>query len=670
MEKSKAMKSKRIIRYCTLLILALLVSAGITPQGVRAASLPAYDVSTNITFPLPLKHAWFVTTYKGHGKISKASYSCVDIKWKKGNSRGTPVYAVAEGKVTSSYPSNGQITIRHTKRLTTMNDVSYDTWFTTYAHMRNITVKVGSKVKAGQKIGEVSDVGKATGPHLHFSIAGADAVTGKKKYAVSPYYVKGFRAAIGQDRKYVNCDVKGPQVTKALLNYKPVNSRYHVDLNSWFNNAYTNNIAAFATADVYINGKLTANDVTDYFKMWPEGTKWEIRDIRPKTGYQFDGGVLSGSVGAHNARITLRFSRRQGNYQVNFRDESGNLLSSQTLKKGSVFTTDSRSLTKPGYVLYGWHAHRQSDDTYYVTGKGWMKDAAIDSAGLRRKVYGKGESLTFNDSWTKGGGSSDDYDFTPVWTDCRHTWDTGKVTKQPTTTEYGVCLYTCTICKDTYKQSIAMLKEENTEKVSTLKLGNAFSPSGTLWKGGCFTIAGKVTSNYNITNVTAKVIGSDGKVRFSGSAAPNAKSYSLYLLDGKMAFSGLAAGSYTYQVTATDEVKSVTLVSSTFKVAAATITGSSMTYPTSITKGNTFSIKGTVKASNTIKTVALSVCSTDGVRQFSASASPNAASYNVHNLDSKMTFKKLGTGKYIYRCAVTDQKGITRYVISKSFTVK
>ena len=137
-----------------------------------------------------------------------------------------------------------------------------------------------------------------------------------------------------------------------------------------------------------------------------------------------------------------------------------------------------------------------------------------------------------------------------------------------------------------------------------------------------------------------------------------------------MAFSGLAAGSYTYQVTATDEVKSVTLVSSTFKVAAATITGSSMTYPTSITKGNTFSIKGTVKASNTIKTVALSVCSTDGVRQFSASASPNAASYNVHNLDSKMTFKKLGTGKYIYRCAVTDQKGITRYVISKSFTVK
>ena len=127
MEKSKAMKSKRIIRYCTLLILALLVSAGITPQGVRAASLPAYDVSTNITFPLPLKHAWFVTTYKGHGKISKASYSCVDIKWKKGNSRGTPVYAVAEGKVTSSYPSNGQITIQHTKRLTTMNDVSYDT---------------------------------------------------------------------------------------------------------------------------------------------------------------------------------------------------------------------------------------------------------------------------------------------------------------------------------------------------------------------------------------------------------------------------------------------------------------------------------------------------------------------------------------------------------------
>lgn len=104
-----------------------------------------------------------------------------------GSPKGSPVYAVAKGKVVVSgfdEFSGNKIAIRHAD-----NSVSY------YMHLSSRGVGVGQEVMGGQIIGRVGSTGRSTGPHLHlgFKDARGNWINPKSKTMIATPKLQGER---------------------------------------------------------------------------------------------------------------------------------------------------------------------------------------------------------------------------------------------------------------------------------------------------------------------------------------------------------------------------------------------------------------------------------------------------------------------------------------------
>lgn len=131
-------------------------AGGTTPTGC----VPAVAAG-RVTMPLP---PW-------SGYVDEHNFGDTGARWASGHTGtdfsvacGTPVLAATAGTVIirSDQPWAGHWLVEVSTgvgRLTT--------W---YAHMRAVTVNNGQHVAAGQEIGQVGDLGNATGCHLHFGV--------------------------------------------------------------------------------------------------------------------------------------------------------------------------------------------------------------------------------------------------------------------------------------------------------------------------------------------------------------------------------------------------------------------------------------------------------------------------------------------------------------------
>ena len=143
----------------------------------------------------PLKNMYSITSGFGrryHPVLKQLrAHTGVDITAPK----GTPVYATADGTVSSENPGSGYgiaVVINH--------GYSYQTL---YAHLSKKAVRAGQKVKRGQVIGYVGATGLASGSHLHYEVI-------KNGQRVNPVY-------------YFNVDITPEEYNKLLESPKRIN---------------------------------------------------------------------------------------------------------------------------------------------------------------------------------------------------------------------------------------------------------------------------------------------------------------------------------------------------------------------------------------------------------------------------------------------------------------
>jgi murein DD-endopeptidase MepM/ murein hydrolase activator NlpD len=133
--------------------------AGLAPDGVvgsgaiAALRTPIPTCPIHLTPPMPIGYT------DVFGPRGNRFHSGVDYP----GARGAPVSASASGRVTFAGWSAGGwgylVTIAHSNGVRTL-----------YAHLSRVSVRVGQRVAAGQRVGRVGASGYATGPHLHFEV--------------------------------------------------------------------------------------------------------------------------------------------------------------------------------------------------------------------------------------------------------------------------------------------------------------------------------------------------------------------------------------------------------------------------------------------------------------------------------------------------------------------
>ena len=196
--------------------------------------------------------------------------------------------------------------------------------------------------------------------------------------------------------------------------------------------------------------------------------------------------------------------------------------------------------------------------------------------------------------------------------------------------------------------------------------------------GNVVSIRGTVTSaSSNLKSVTVGVYDSNNKLVTGKTVAPNAKTYNVRNLDAYVSFGDLKAGTYYYKVIASNAANTnVAVVNQKFTVSDGSTTTmdklsitDGVTIP-NIKVGNVVSIRGTVtSASSNLKSVTVGVYDSNNKLVTGKTATPNAKTYNVRNLDAYVSFGDLKAGTYYYRVFATNATTTNFPVVEQKFTV-
>lgn len=81
---------------------------------------------------------------------------------------------------------------------------------------------------------------------------------------------------------------------------------FYIDANGYVNGEEKKSLNGYVTFDVYVNGSCVKSGVGDFYLQYPNGTTYEIRNIKAANGYDYiSGSALSGTINGAHAYPTL-----------------------------------------------------------------------------------------------------------------------------------------------------------------------------------------------------------------------------------------------------------------------------------------------------------------------------------------------------------------------------
>ena len=491
-----------------------------------------------------------------------------------------------------------------------------------YGHLTDVNVKIGDTVKTGRQIGTVGSTGRSGGFHLDFQI---------------------YRGTIENVIEYID-----PLKSPFLKPPKGFNANAASTSCCYL---YVNQVYEILNEESDYLSKCTVNSFTDYI-----GTAASNADIMsmPCSDSVFEYSYRVNSI----IKNTELFVLKQVKNTVG---ETWYLVEMPSGTQGYV-KADAVSAVQltPGYA----RVKAPSSVKSYK-----MPRTSADAA----KTYSQGDLIVTIGSIKDAGGN--------VW---YYTSEGGYIPRS----SLGNLTYS-----------------------SSLKLSGTPYPYDKLAQGKAHSISGTVTSNNRITAVSVVIINSSGKTLMSKTAGNSTTRYSFRgsELDYALPFSSLSAGTYTYKLAVRERAVSpdgktsdfVTFfenkfaVGQDYKTGTVTITAptgekyninvdtaysanakydtvtiNSGNYPETLEKGQAFSIRGTiVSAESALTSVSVSVKNTAGSNVINASENPRTRTYSLANLDSKIKFGSLDSGRYSYVVTASNDAG-TFTLVNHGFEVK
>lgn len=212
--------------------------------------------------------------------------------------------------------------------------------------------------------------------------------------------VKSFNENFDATLSYTDMNFSGSYRDKLTFNIESNVYIYKLDLNSILDGVNNYSVHDYGTADIYINGKKVADDVSDWGGTVHYGDSYEINDIKGTTGHHY-----SGASDGENNLNNFPLKGKIGIDTKHVENSKGILYSSIFLK----FDTNKLTVNYHADGAQTWYHF--DDVTYDVSGK----DIAASETHLFGSKYSEKAGLGDVSRLTKKG-----------YTAKSHVWSIGK----------------------------------------------------------------------------------------------------------------------------------------------------------------------------------------------------------------------------------------------------